>query len=106
YRGRAGWEGSGRLAPRGSEGEGEVMSTIGREGPAPHAGKVAIVTGGAKGIGGVISEHLAQDGADVVLVGRDADAIQAHAAMLDEKYAERRSLAIACDVTREEQVRA
>jgi NAD(P)-dependent dehydrogenase (short-subunit alcohol dehydrogenase family) len=82
------------------------MSWIGRDGAAPHVGRVAIVTGGAKGIGGVISEHLARDGADVVLVGRDAEAVQAHAAMLDEKYAERRSLAIACDVTREEQVRA
>jgi NAD(P)-dependent dehydrogenase (short-subunit alcohol dehydrogenase family) len=69
-------------------------------------GKAAIVTGGAKGIGSVISEHLARDGADVVLVGRDADAVQAHAALLNEKYPDRRSLAIACDVTGEEQVRA
>ena len=33
----------------------------------PLAGKVAIVTGAAKGIGGVVSDHLARDGADVAL---------------------------------------
>ena len=33
----------------------------------PLAGKVAVVTGAAKGIGGVVTEHLARDGAHVAL---------------------------------------
>ena len=73
---------------------------------APHTGKVAIVTGAAKGIGGVTTEHLARDGADVVLVGRDRVALDGHAAMLDEKHPGRGSLVVTCDVTREDEVAA
>ena len=36
-------------------------------------GKVAIVTGASSGIGAAIAEAMAQAGAKVVLVGRDAD---------------------------------
>ena len=71
----------------------------------PLDGKVAIVTGAAKGIGGIVTEHLARDGAHVALVGRDAEALQAQAALVDEKYPNRRSLAISCNVTDETQVR-
>jgi len=70
----------------------------------PHAGKVAIVTGAAKGIGGVVTEHLARDGAHVVLVGRDTAALDDHARVLDEKYPDRESLVATCDVTDEDQV--
>ena len=69
-----------------------------------HAGKVAVVTGAAKGIGGVVTEHLARDGAQVVLVGRDTAALQDHARLLDEKYPGRASLVVTCDVTDEAQV--
>jgi NAD(P)-dependent dehydrogenase (short-subunit alcohol dehydrogenase family) len=72
----------------------------------PHAGKVAIVTGAAKGIGGVVTEHLARDGAHLVLVGRDTAALQDHARVLDEKYPDRKSLVATCDVTDEDQVAA
>jgi NAD(P)-dependent dehydrogenase (short-subunit alcohol dehydrogenase family) len=72
----------------------------------PHAGKVAIVTGAAKGIGGVVTEHLARDGAHVVLVGRDISALDDHACLLDEKYPDRESLVATCDVTDEDQVAA
>ena len=71
-----------------------------------HAGKVAIVTGAAKGIGGVVTEHLARDGAHIVLVGRDTAALEDHASVLDEKYADRESLVATCDVTDEAQVLA
>jgi len=71
-----------------------------------HAGKVAIVTGAAKGIGGVVTEHLARDGAHIVLVGRDTAALDDHARVLDEKYADRESLVATCDVTDEAQVSA
>lgn len=69
-----------------------------------HAGKVAIVTGAAKGIGGVVTEHLARDGAHVVLVGRDTAALEDHARVLDEKYSDRESQVATCDVTDETQV--
>jgi NAD(P)-dependent dehydrogenase (short-subunit alcohol dehydrogenase family) len=70
----------------------------------PLAGKVAIVTGAAKGIGGVVTEHLARDGAHVALVGRDEQALTEHAALVDEKYPGRQSLVRICDVTDETQV--
>jgi 3-oxoacyl-[acyl-carrier protein] reductase len=72
----------------------------------PLEGKVAIVTGGAKGIGAVVSEYLAEDGAHVALVGRDDEALQAQAGALDEKFPGRESLAVQCDVTHEPQVQA
>ena len=71
-----------------------------------HAGKVAIVTGAAKGIGGVVTEHLARDGTHVVLVGRDTAALDDHARVLDEKYSDRESHVATCDVTDETQVAA
>jgi NAD(P)-dependent dehydrogenase (short-subunit alcohol dehydrogenase family) len=70
----------------------------------PHAGKVAIVTGAAKGIGGLVTENLASNGAHITLVGRDRDALEKHAMTLDEKYPYRKSLVAPCDVTDEDQV--
>ena len=72
----------------------------------PLAGKVAIVTGAAKGIGGVVTEHLARDGAHIAFIGRDEQALTEHAALVDEKYPGRRSLVRACDVTNEDDVAA
>jgi 3-oxoacyl-[acyl-carrier protein] reductase len=70
------------------------------------AGKVAIVTGAAKGIGGVVTEHLARDGAHVALIGRDEQALTEHASLVDEKYPARQSLVRICDVTNEADVAA
>ena len=70
----------------------------------PLEGKVAIVTGGAKGIGAVISEYLAEDGAHVALAGRNEDALRLKAGTLEEKFPGRRSLPVRCDVTDERQV--
>jgi NAD(P)-dependent dehydrogenase (short-subunit alcohol dehydrogenase family) len=74
--------------------------------PGPLAGKVALVTGAAKGIGGVVTEHLARDGAHVALIGRDVEALTAQAALIDEKYPGRESFVCPCDVTDEGQVHA
>lgn len=71
-----------------------------------HTGKVAVVTGAAKGIGGVVTEHLARDGAHVVLLGRDRAALDEHATLLDQKYPARESMAVTCDVTNEAEVQA
>jgi NAD(P)-dependent dehydrogenase (short-subunit alcohol dehydrogenase family) len=48
-------------------------------------GKLAVVTGGAGGIGFAISERLARDGARVVLADRDASAADERAAQLREQ---------------------
>jgi len=82
------------------------MGRTGSEQAAPLEGKVAIVTGAAKGIGGVVAEHLARAGAHVVLVGRDRPALERHARRIDEEHPGRESLVVACDVTDEEQVAA
>ena len=42
----------------------------------PLDGKVAIVTGGSRGIGAEVGGRLAEDGAAVVVSGRDADRLQ------------------------------
>jgi NAD(P)-dependent dehydrogenase (short-subunit alcohol dehydrogenase family) len=72
----------------------------------PLEGQVAVVTGAAKGIGAVVAEYLADDGAHVALIGRDEEALRGLAAALDEKFPNRESLPVRCDVTDEEQVRA
>ena len=70
------------------------------------SGRVAVVTGAAKGLGRAISDGLARDGADVVLAGRDAEALESHVRLLDETYPKRESLAVRCDVAREPEVNA
>jgi NAD(P)-dependent dehydrogenase (short-subunit alcohol dehydrogenase family) len=78
--------------------------TTGNE--APLYGRVAVVTGAAKGLGRAISDSLARAGAGVVLAGRDAEALEAYARLLDETYPKRESLAVRCDVSNETEVNA
>jgi len=72
----------------------------------PLKDKVAIITGAGTGIGAVVSEYLAEDGAHVALIGRTEETLQAKAAALNEKYPGRDSLPVRCDVTDEDQVQA
>jgi 3-oxoacyl-[acyl-carrier protein] reductase len=66
------------------------------------AGRVAIVTGGTRGIGLAIARVLAEDGASVVVSGRDGG--RAAAAAKDLESAGASALAIAADVARREDV--
>jgi 3-oxoacyl-[acyl-carrier protein] reductase len=69
-------------------------------------GRVAVVTGAAKGLGRAISERLAADGAHCVLAARDIDPLQDHARLLDEKYPQGAHIAVRCDVSSEADVNA
>ncbi len=62
-------------------------------------GSVAIVTGGASGIGREIAETLAREGAKVALADKDGDAAARAAAALASAGLAARG--VACDVTRE-----
>ncbi len=67
-------------------------------------GKIAIVTGPAKGMGQAVTMALAREGADLALAGRDMAPIEAVA---DKARAlGRRAVAVRCDVTSAEDVDA
>ena len=68
------------------------------------AGKVAVVTGAAKGLGAAITMDLARQGAHVVLAARDEEALQSHAERLDNEFEHRSSLVVAADVLLEKDV--
>src|SRR6266480_3422581 len=72
----------------------------------PLRDKVAVVTGAAKGLGAAITDVLACDGAQIVLAGRDVEALEAHATQLHGEYPERENLVVTCDVTSEADVQA
>lgn len=68
------------------------------------AGKVAVVTGPAKGMGAAITLMLARDGADLLLAGRDLAAIEPVAA--EARALGRRVELVRCDVTQTAEVEA
>ena len=61
------------------------------------AGKVAVVTGGSRGIGNAIARRLVSEGADVLISAREPDALADAAAAL-EGLGESRVMTAACDL--------
>ncbi len=74
--------------------------------PKPLAGKVALVTGGAGGIGAATAARLMADGACVMLVDRDATALEDVRAGFAKQFGKDVIRSAVCDVTDEVQVRA
>jgi rhamnulose-1-phosphate aldolase/alcohol dehydrogenase len=74
--------------------------------PKPLVGKVALVTGGAGGIGAATAARLMQDGACVMLVDRDASALDEVRGGFKTQYGKDVVRSAVCDVTDEHQVQA
>ena len=64
--------------------------------------KVALITGGGRGIGRAIALGLAQEGLDIAVTARSVDQLDAVAREVEQHG--RRALAVACDVTQREVV--
>ena len=62
--------------------------------------KVAVITGGSRGIGFSLAQAFVREGCNVVITGRDAKALKTAAARLGKKKA----LPLACDITDPDQV--
>ena len=66
-------------------------------------GKIALVTGGSKGIGKIIAETLAHAGASIVIVARSQNEIEK--TVLEIKKTNADAWGVVCDVTKPEQVK-
>jgi NAD(P)-dependent dehydrogenase (short-subunit alcohol dehydrogenase family) len=69
--------------------------------PGRFAGRVAVVTGAASGLGRASAQRLADDGAHVIAVDLDGDAVEALAATLPTE-----SIGVRADISEEEDVDA
>jgi 3-oxoacyl-[acyl-carrier protein] reductase len=68
-------------------------------------GKICLVTGATRGIGLASAIRFAQEGAQVVLVGRQADELEAGAESIRARYGAGSAQARTCDVADDMQVR-
>lgn len=74
--------------------------------PKPMVGKVALITGGAGGIGQAVAERLLAEGACVLLADRDGETLDAAQKELVQKYGRDLVRSAVCDVTSEKQLQA
>lgn len=75
----------------------------GQMGGSPFAGRHALITGGSRGIGAEIADSLARLGADITLVGRDAERLEAKKKEIAQRHG-RRLHAVTADITVEAEV--
>lgn len=68
-------------------------------------GRVAIITGGSKGLGSAMAEGLASAGANLLLTSRNQDEVEATAAQIQSDYGNK-VIGMAADVTDPDQVAA
>jgi len=68
--------------------------------------KIALITGGAGGIGSETARRLVREGAHVVLADLNLEGAQKVAAEINENFGENRAIAVKMDVTKEEEVAA
>jgi NAD(P)-dependent dehydrogenase (short-subunit alcohol dehydrogenase family) len=62
-------------------------------------GKVAVVTGGSRGIGYAVARTLASEGCDVVITGREAATLKKTAARISKKaHGRAKAVPVVCDV--------
>ncbi len=67
------------------------------------AGKVALITGGASGLGQASAVLMADEGARIVVTDMNAEGAEETARMINDAQGEDRAMAVAHDVTSEEQ---
>jgi rhamnulose-1-phosphate aldolase/alcohol dehydrogenase len=72
--------------------------------PRPLAGRIALVTGAAGGIGAATAARLLAEGACVMLTDRDTDSLAAAELELSGRFGRDRVAATVCDVTDEAQI--
>ena len=89
-----------------ADGAAKTLDIPTRERPLELHGRVAIVTGAANGMGGAICRALTEEGAQVVMAGRDTDALDRHAERLNAELQTTKALTVRCDVTQEGDVHA
>jgi Tropinone reductase 1 len=66
-------------------------------------GKIALVTGASQGIGLATARELAALGADLLMVARDGEELEARRAEIEALYPKQRALAFAADLAEAEQ---
>lgn len=72
--------------------------------PRELAGRIALITGAASGIGRAIAQRLAEAGAHVVIADIAMDGAQAVADSIIQHCGYKRAVAVKCNVTREDEV--
>lgn len=74
--------------------------------PKPMVGRIALITGGAGGIGSATAARLLREGACVMLADRDADALDQVRAGFQDQFGKDVVRSVVCDVTDEVQVQS